>query len=64
MSRRRLLTLPVAGALLAALTLAAAAGARPQEATTAAVPQKATATVTLNVWDQEVGAARRPRSSS
>ena len=54
MSRRRLLTLPVAGALLTALALAAVAGARPQAATTAAAPEKATATVTLNVWDQEV----------
>jgi raffinose/stachyose/melibiose transport system substrate-binding protein len=49
-----LLTLPVVGALLSALTLAAAAGARPHEATTAAAPQRASATVTLTVWDQEV----------
>jgi raffinose/stachyose/melibiose transport system substrate-binding protein len=54
MSVRRTLTFSLAAALLGALGLAAGAGARSAPATTAAAPAAARATVTLNVWDQEV----------
>jgi raffinose/stachyose/melibiose transport system substrate-binding protein len=54
MSFRRTLTIPLTAALLAALGVAAGAGARTAPATTSAAPSKALATVTLNVWDQEV----------
>src|SRR3954471_16491637 len=50
-SRRTLI--PLAAALLAALGVAAGAAARSAPATTAA-PAAGRATVTLNVWDQEV----------
>jgi raffinose/stachyose/melibiose transport system substrate-binding protein len=57
MSIRGTLTVSLAAALLGALGLAAGAGARSAPATTAATAA-ARATVTLNVWDQEVRAGQ------